>query len=256
MSQDENQPVPQPEQEEKPEIFAVSRSENDVKFDRRDFLRASMLAAGAAATVAAGAALTDGEGPVSAASDLAQATRTPRPTRTPQMTATSSAPCTVRTSEKAINVHVGPGRHRGIVDYMPVDQDIPVIGKAKAPDGLYWWQIKIKGIAQAWVHPDDVVLSGDCSDVIDVDAPPFVPAATPKPTSSVTPVPQGSPGTVPPGQTGINYKGSDGRIYTLPCGSPLPPGAVCICNCVSVPRGCACDGYCSCAGQSHYWYPN
>ena len=55
--------------------------------------------------------------------------------------------------------------------------------------------------------------------------------------------------------------------YTLPCGSPLPAGAVCTCDCVSG-SGCACVGHttCSCVGDvcscvshsggSHYWYPN
>ena len=55
--------------------------------------------------------------------------------------------------------------------------------------------------------------------------------------------------------------------YTLPCGSPLPTGAVCVCDCVSG-SGCACVGHttCSCVGHAcscvshssgtHYWYPN
>ncbi len=49
--------------------------------------------------------------------------------------------------------------------------------------------------------------------------------------------------------------------YTLPCGAPIPPGAVCVCNCVAG-SGCACVSYnpCSCVGYSppvyHYWYPN
>ena len=55
--------------------------------------------------------------------------------------------------------------------------------------------------------------------------------------------------------------------YTLPCGSPLPAGAVCVCDCVSG-SACACVGHttCSCVGDvcscvshsggSHYWYPN
>jgi len=54
---------------------------------------------------------------------------------------------------------------------------------------------------------------------------------------------------------------------TLPCGSPLPPGAICVCDCVSG-SGCACVGHttCSCVGDvcscvshssgTHYWYPN
>jgi WD40 repeat protein len=52
---------------------------------------------------------------------------------------------------------------------------------------------------------------------------------------------------------------------TLPCGSRIPPGAVCTCNCVRG-TGCSCVGhsYCSCVGHGsgrggwvrHYWYPN
>jgi WD40 repeat protein len=40
--------------------------------------------------------------------------------------------------------------------------------------------------------------------------------------------------------------------HTLPCGAPIPAGAVCVCDCVagSAPS-------CSCVGHlSHYWYPN
>jgi hypothetical protein len=49
--------------------------------------------------------------------------------------------------------------------------------------------------------------------------------------------------------------------WTLPCGSLIPPGAVCVCNCVSVPAGCGCVGdMCSCVDNVtytiHYWYPN
>jgi WD40 repeat protein len=44
----------------------------------------------------------------------------------------------------------------------------------------------------------------------------------------------------------------EGTTYTVPCGTPLPPGAVCTCNCVP---GNVC-AHCSCVGQSHYWYPN
>lgn len=65
--------------------------------------------------------------------------------------------------------------------------------------------------------------------------------------------------------------------YTLPCGSSIPAGAVCTCNCVGG-SGCSCVGYvscscvghvsCSCVGDvcscvshvsgggSHYWFPN
>lgn len=78
----------------------------------------------------------------------------------------------------------------------------------------------------------------------------------------------------PPDVKGVTYEATDasGRTvtYTLPCGAPIPDGAVCVCNCVGG-SGCACVGYvtcqcvgyseCSCVGHvvdegSHYWYPN
>jgi len=58
----------------------------------------------------------------------------------------------------------------------------------------------------------------------------------------------------PPEARGITYQLTDasGQVveYTLPCGAPIPQGAVCTCNCVAggyVPSG---------SGGSHYWYPN
>jgi hypothetical protein len=90
-----------------------------------------------------------------------------------------------------------------------------------------------------------------------------------------------------PGEEGISYKvkvGEQWVTWTQPCGSPIPPGAVCICNCVAVPTcscvgHCSCDTVCSCVGHCgcdqvcscdevctcdticscvghHYWYPN
>jgi WD40 repeat protein len=71
---------------------------------------------------------------------------------------------------------------------------------------------------------------------------------------------------------GITYETTNSAggtvTYTLPCGSPIPAGAVCVCNCVA--GGCACVGHstCSCVGYSvcncvghttsggHYWYPD
>lgn len=68
-----------------------------------------------------------------------------------------------------------------------------------------------------------------------------------------------SPDPIPAGQEGSSVE-VEGKTWTLPCGSPIPPGAVCVCNCVSVPApppSCGCDGHCSCDRvSSHYWYPN
>ena len=66
--------------------------------------------------------------------------------------------------------------------------------------------------------------------------------------------------------------------YTLPCGAPIPDGAVCVCNCVAGSvcscvgyTICTCDTVCSCVGNTvctcdtvctcnseggHYWHPN
>lgn len=82
------------------------------------------------------------------------------------------------------------------------------------------------------------------------------------PTPSQTP--PGTPGSVEPGVEGTEYTLED-RTYSAPCGTPLPAGAVCTCDCVSVPAGgCTCVGHtsCSCVSDkgcsavSHYWYPN
>ena len=70
---------------------------------------------------------------------------------------------------------------------------------------------------------------------------------------------------IEPGQEGVKIEitiNGVTRTWTLPCGSPIPPGAVCICNCVAVPAPCTCDGVCACVGHHvctcdavHYWYP-
>ena len=56
--------------------------------------------------------------------------------------------------------------------------------------------------------------------------------------------------------SGAQYSPGDSgdRIVTLPCGSPIPAGATCICNCVAG-ESCSCVG--NRGGSSgHYWYPN
>jgi len=60
----------------------------------------------------------------------------------------------------------------------------------------------------------------------------------------------------------VNVNGVTETFY-LPCGSAIPSGAVCVCNCVASAAPCSCDGVCSCDGHTtctcdsvHYWYPN
>jgi hypothetical protein len=89
-------------------------------------------------------------------------------------------PCIIR-GEGIIWVHVGPGRNRGVFDYLPTGQDIAVIGQALDDDGNLWWQIDptvIPGgtsVASLWVMASDVVASGDCDEVPQGEIPPIVP---------------------------------------------------------------------------------
>ncbi len=236
-----------PEPEEKPEVFAVSQEGKSVHFSRRNFLEM----AGVAGAAAAGIAITNR----SPDELLFAPTRTP--TATPTLAPTN---CFVRTDKKnTVGVYVGPGRARSVRRWLPENQDFAILGKATDKEGLLWWRILMPKIEQAWVADEDVTTKGECDAVIDVDAPPVVTAqsretATPR---GPTPAP-GVPGNVQPGSNGIEYT-SKGVTYTLPCGSPIPAGAVCSCNCVTVPAACSCDSYnpCSCDSvSSHYWYPN
>lgn len=232
-----------PEAEEKPEVFAVNKDGDHVRFSRRNFLEM----AGVAGAAVAGVAITN-----NAPDNLLYV-----PTATPTLTPTN---CFVRTTKKnTVGVYVGPGRARSVRRWLPANQDVPILGKATDSDGLLWWRILLPKIEQAWVADEDVTTKGECDAVIDVDAPPVV---TAQPRQTATPAgpvaPTGVPGTVPPGTEGIEYT-SKGTTYTLPCGSPIPAGAVCTCNCVTVPAPCSCDSYnpCSCNSfSSHYWYPN
>lgn len=227
--------------EDQPEVYAVSRKEDGIHFSRRDFIEITGV-------VTAGVLIASNLGVNEVAAQ--GATRTPTP----------STDCTLR-SDTDIQVHVGPGRERGIRAYLPKNQDVPVLGQAEDKQGNLWWQIQMPKIEQAWVADEDVTTRGDCEEASDVTPPPVMTATN---RSTATPEPdKGVPGTVQPGQTGVNYT-LRGETFTLPCGSPLPRNAVCVCNCVTVPAqcscdshvSCGCDGVCSCAGASHYWYPN
>jgi len=59
------------------------------------------------------------------------------------------------------------------------------------------------------------------------------------------------PDAIGPAVTGARYT-KDGVAYTVPCGTPLPAGAVCTCNCVP---GCTCVTAGPGCGTV-YWYPN
>ena len=59
---------------------------------------------------------------------------------------------------------------------------------------------------------------------------------------------------VPRGTKGIQYKIGT-TIMTLPCGAPIPPGAICTCDCVRVGRPVTYHEETYYYTVS-YWYPN
>ncbi len=66
--------------------------------------------------------------------------------------------------------------------------------------------------------------------------------------------PPGMPGQVQEGETGSNIQSESGQTRVMPCGSEIPAGWTCTCNCVSVPvTSCSCDGH---SNTLVYWYPN
>jgi WD40 repeat protein len=71
------------------------------------------------------------------------------------------------------------------------------------------------------------------------------------PDGKLLPVCLMDPASSNPSVSGSTYT-MNGVSYAVPCGTPLPAGAVCTCNCVP---GCSCVSYSS-GGGGHYWYPN
>jgi hypothetical protein len=135
-----------------------------------------------------------------------------------------------------------------LLGYIAKGDQVTILGKSE--DGT-WLLIAKENGATGWIEARYVDFSSGSLDTL--------PVATPLPTA--TPMP-GDVGNTAPGNTGINYSYKDAwgttTTFTLPCGSPIPDGAVCTCNCVSVPAPCSCVGYvaCWCEGDTHYWYPN
>ena len=194
-------------------------------------------------------------------------------------TAPASEPCFVMTDEeRGVQVHVGPGRNRGVRAWLPANEEFMVIGRADDSDGDLWYKIDMANTRlsgqETWVFSGDVETIGGCDQLGAAEIPPIIPITqstptnTPEPDAPVQPdgptpepVDPGNPGDTPEGQEGINYTSPDGHRFTLPCGSPIPPGAVCTCNCVTVPVGGNNNNNNnnndnSPPPPSHYWYPN
>lgn len=272
---------------EKPQVFDLAREGRSFKFTRRDFIKV----AGALSVSAASAACTGTQAQQEEATDVpptdtpsptdtstptatSTPTKTPRPTRTPAPTRTyTPTPVVVRaaTKKQGINLRAGPGTYYYAIGSLASNIEVTVI--ARLADSS-WFNVlvdleylpilknapiaKDRSDVEGWIRADLLnILEGNIEDL---------------PTKEAPPTPTPLPNQKPTGEEGITYEYTDlyGNVYhfTLPCGSPIPAGAICTCNCVTL---CSCDSYvappsCSCDSHSGssvclcnlvtYWYPN
>lgn len=174
-------------------------------------------------------------------------TNTPVPTDTPSPTPTPIPQVTVALS--SVNVRGGPSTFHPVIVVAYQDDTLSVESRL---DDNSWFKVRLEDGTIAWISESVVTYDFDPATIpveqnVPTPPPPPSPTSPPQPTA-----PPGTPGEVPPGQTGINYT-INGQTYTLPCGSPIPQGAVCVCNCVTVPVPC---NDCNDCVDTHYWYPN
>jgi hypothetical protein len=275
-----------PTPEEGPEIFTISKENGSFKLNRQDFLKLTAAASTAiwisscvpaqiqkVVEVVATPVPSDTPKPIPTDTP----TVTPSPTTTPTLTETPTpTPVIVSAivNTQGANLRTGPSPDYQAIGPLAYNVPLKVIGKIG--DGT-WLHVIVKvadlpNLAGApitrnnsvteidgWIKTNLVKVTAGSLDDLPVEAPP--PTPTPMPNSPVA-----------PGSQGITYKFTDpygySRTYTLPCGSPIPEGAICICNCVAVcscdgyvapsPTSCGCDTYgtiCTCDVVS-YWYPN
>ncbi len=143
------------------------------------------------------------EGPVTCPADCVPAMRvtTTEDGGTADEPQPTGIPCTVSTATY-VDLRVGPGFNRGVRGSVPLNIDIPVIGKYTDAQAFLWWKIQPPGYLPAeadryWVLESDVTEAGDCALV--PDAPPSGVVAPPPPAQ-----PTAAPGITPsPGMTPV-----------------------------------------------------
>lgn len=265
--------------EEEPQIFGVSFEAGKHRFSRRKFVEAA--ATTVAATTLSGCSVAPianifaTETPLPTATPVP--TDTPTPTLTPTPTATKTStptptftPTPVSITVTVINqgarVRTGPDTIYPIIGSLAYGVTLIVIGKLADNS---WLKVQVNAedlpnltdkslsVVEGWIRADQIGLNGQSTAELPVDEAP--PTPTPLPNE-----------TIEPGAEGIQYTYTDlygnEQSFTLPCGSEIPDGAVCVCNCVA---SCSCDAYtappCSCDSEGgttctcdsvHYWYPN
>jgi hypothetical protein len=296
MEEERNQPV-SPENEEEPQIFSVARDVNGNQFNRREFIEKAVVTSAAVTVVAAGCnpkptvsadmvqeaikQTQQAQGAAGSSNEpAAQAveptsppaptnTATKVPTKTPvPPTATitpTPTPEGVESSVTGDNINFRSGPGTGYPAITRLNRSMKILLTGRLADSS-WVAVSLAdpkkpgSFVLGWVKTTLVTATAK-----EVESLPIVYDIPPTPT----PLP-GRAGTTGAGQKGIDYKYTDtyGNVYTytLPCGSAIPAGATCTCNCVTVPAGCSCVGdtepSCSCVGDTctcnsvHYWYPN
>ncbi len=287
MEKENVETVP-PENEEEPQVFAVTRDVNGSHFNRRDFIEKTVIASAAVTVAASGCTLLEtAQGTMAQATanaakltEIAQgqaapptepppaatntATQVPTnttvptetpvpPTPTPSNTPTPQGiPSTVKGDN--VNFRAGPGTGYTAITRLPYGASITLVSRLADSSwvGVALVDPRRGGMVQGWIKTNLVDTAGK-----DIKSLPVITDIPPTPT----PLP-GRYGNTRPGETGIDYSYTDeyGNVYnfTLPCGAAIPPGATCTCNCVTVPRTCSCVDHvsgCSC-DVVHYWYPN
>jgi hypothetical protein len=94
------------------------------------------------------------------------------------MASVSIEPCAVRARRAQVELRVGPGPNRAIYREMEQGSFVPVLGKATASDDSLWWRLDTDtdDANELWVADADVEQQGACQYVMDVAAPPIIPA--------------------------------------------------------------------------------
>lgn len=270
---------------QEPQVYVVLKDMNGWQFSRREFLAA---ASAAAVAVAAGATSGCAAPKVAPTATLVPtdtpsptATATPTETPTPTMTATATPTATLaRTSTPTQTPTPALPKAQFVSDVTVPDGTVMEPGQKFKKT----WRIKNVG-AVDWGAASNVVFESGAR--MNGASPTAVGNVTPGNTvdisiDMVAPTTQGkhtgqwalkagsgaklqtmsiviyvaSKAAIAPGQKGVKIE-SGGKTMTMPCGSPIPPGWVCTCNCVTVPAACSCVGHrttCTC-DKIHYWHP-
>jgi hypothetical protein len=127
----------------------------------------------------------------------------------------TSAECYVSTDKSyGVPMRLGPGLNRGeYTSLTPKDGQVLVVGQATADDGSLWWQVDTAAnpnVKELWVADSDVTMSGSCTSVGQVDAPPIIAPAP----GYAPPVPTPSGGDTGPTTAGGEDTGSTAPAAT------------------------------------------